>query len=153
MKKIYAKLKQKFQATYPVLYGKLDKRKVIIKYIISGGIATATDLGLLFIFTDIFNIWYLVSATIAFIIAFFVSFTLQKFWTFRENSREKIIQQLSLYLITGLINLAVNATGMYILVDVLNLWYMLAQIIMGGLIAFGSFLIYKFIIFKPTSRG
>ncbi|MDD4333136.1 MAG: GtrA family protein [Patescibacteria group bacterium] len=149
MRKIYQKLKNKFNTSYPNLYEKLDKKKIIIKYIISGGIATTVDLGLLYFFTDIFKIWYLASATFAFVIAFFVSFSLQKFWTFRENSREKIIQQLSLYLITGLINLGINAAGMYILVDILNLWYILAQIIMGGVVAIGSFLVYKFVIFNP----
>lgn len=122
--------------------------KIYIKYIISGGTAAFVDLALLYILTDILGIWYLLSASLAFVVAYFVSFYLQKFWTFRDNSRERIVRQMSLYFIVGVSNLGINAGGMYILVDKLNVMYMLAQVIMGGLIAIGSFLIYKFIIFR-----
>jgi putative flippase GtrA len=127
------------------------KYKLYIKYVISGGTAASVDLILLYILTDIFGIWYLLSACLAFVVAFFVSFYMQKFWTFRDNNRERIYQQMSLYLMVGVFNLGINAGGMYILVDKFHIMYILAQIIMGGIIAISSFLIYKFIIF--SARG
>lgn len=132
------------------LLNQIYKYKIYVKYVISGGTAASVDLALLYILTDIFGIWYLLSASLAFVVAYFVSFYLQKFWTFRDNSRERIAKQMSLYLIVGVSNLGINAGGMYILVDKLNVMYMLAQVIMGGLIAIGSFLIYKFVIFSAT---
>lgn len=148
MKKIYRYLKQQFQALMPRVYRILDKRKTIVKYIISGGTAAVTDLALLYILTGLLGIYYLLSAGIAFIIAFFVSFFLQKFWTFRDNNREKMYKQMSLYFIVGVTNLGINIGGMYVLVDKFNIMYILAQIIMGALIAIFSFLIYRFVIFK-----
>lgn len=127
------------------------KKKIYVKYIISGGTAAGVDLVLLYILTDIVGLWYLLSAILAFIAAYFVSFYLQKFWTFRDNSRQRIYQQMTLYLIVGLTNLSINTFGMYILVDKLKVMYILAQIIMGALIAISSFLIYKFIIFKKQN--
>ncbi len=124
------------------------KYKTFVKYIISGCLAGGTDLILLFVFTDIFGIWYLLSAVLAFILAFFVSFFLQKFWTFRDNNREKMFGQMKSYFIVCVINLGVNTVGMYILVDKFKVMYILAQIIMSGLIAISSFIIYRFFIFK-----
>lgn len=124
------------------------KYKIFVKYIISGGIAATTDLVLLYIFTDILGIWYLLSAVFAFVVAFFVSFFLQKFWTFRDNSRERMFGQMKLYLIVCVINLCINTIGMYVLVDKFTIMYIFAQIIMGGLIAISSFVIYRFFIFK-----
>lgn len=130
-----------------------NKYKVYIKYLISGGTATFIDLFLLFIFHSIFDISIVPAATLAFLMAFFVSFYLQKFWTFRDNSKEKIGKQGILYFIVAAANLGVNAIGMYFLAEVLHVWYLLAQIIMCGAIAFYSFLIYNFLIFNKTEKG
>ncbi len=145
---IYGKIKNFFYSLCPGWCGKFGGVKLFVKYVIAGGTAAVTDLVLLYVFTDILHLWYLFSAIIAFIIAFFVSFYLQKFWTFRDNSRDRIYAQASLYFLAGLMNLAINTGGMYLLVDKLGVIYLGAQIIMGALIAATSFLIYKFIIFK-----
>jgi len=130
----------------------INKFKVIIKFLISGGTATAVDLGFLYIFTDIYKIHYLVSAVLAFVIAFCVSFYLQKFWTFRDDSREKLYAQLSQYIAVTLTNLVVNTYGMFFLVEKWGIKYLLAQIIMSGFIAIFSFIIYRFIIFREKKE-
>jgi len=106
------------------------------------------DFAVLYFLTDILGIWYLISATLAFVTAFFVSFSLQKFWTFGDRYTQKIYRQLGLYLTIAVVNLLINAAGMYYLVDKLGVWYILAQVIVYGLLAFESFFVYKYIIFK-----
>lgn len=129
-----------------------NKFKVIIKFLISGCTATAVDLGFLYFFTDIMKIYYLVSAVIAFILAFFVSFGMQKFWTFRDNSRDKINRQLSQYLTVTLFNLLLNMFGLYIMVEKFNIMYLVAQFFMGGFIAIISFITYRFVIFTTKNE-
>ncbi|MFH1522952.1 MAG: glycosyltransferase [Patescibacteria group bacterium] len=126
--------------------------KTYIKFVISGGTAGTADLILLYVLTDIVGLWYLISATIAFVVAFLISFFLQKFWTFRDNRRTIIYKQLSLYLVVGLTNLSINGAAMYLLVDKFGIWYMLAQVISSGFLAFINFLVYKFIIFKKCKE-
>ncbi len=160
--KIYKKFKNYLRALNPSYYSEMNKYKVPIKYIISGGTAAFVDLVLLYALIDIFKIYYLLSASIAFLVAFFISFYLQKFWTFRDNNKEKIYKQMYLYLSVGIINLCINAAGMYILVEHVlpkiviagkfNATYVVPQIIMGVFIAISSFLIYKFVIFKKKKR-
>jgi len=133
------------------MFNLLQKYKQIIKYLIVGGTAALVDLVLLYILTDILGIWYLTSASLAFIVAFFVSFFLQKFWTFRDTDKEKMYKQLGIYLAVALINLLINAGLMYILVDGFKAWYILAQIIASGLIAIESYFIYNFFIFNNKS--
>ena len=124
------------------------KLKLYGKYVVSGLSAASVQFFFLFIFHGLLKLWIALSASIAFVFAFFVSFYLQKFWTFRDHDRNKIWRQMSLYLIVGLCNLAINAIGMHILVDRLGVWYMLAQVMLGGMIAIEGFLVYKKIIFK-----
>ena len=120
----------------------------IVKFVISGGTAAVVDLVLLYVLTDILGIWYLISATLAFVAAFFVSFGLQKYWTFGDRYTQKIYQQLGLYLTVAVINMLINAAGMYYLVDKLGIWYILAQVIVYSILAIESFLVYKYLIFK-----
>ena len=124
------------------------KYKLYVKFLISGGLSTFTDLFLLFIFHSILKMNVVVAATLAFVLAFFVSFYLQKFWTFRENSTHRIKLQLFFYFVLGAMGVAINAGAMHILVNVLHIWYLLAQILISAAIAIMNFLVYRFFIFK-----
>ena len=120
----------------------------VIKFLISGGTATAADLALLYYFTDILKIWYLAAAVLAFLLAFGISFVLQKFWTFSGDHVRRKREQVPMYLAANLFSLAVNSLGMYLLVDLAGLWYMAAQVLMSALIAVFSFFVYRLVIFK-----
>ena len=111
------------------------------------------NLVLLYIFTDIFKIWYLFSSILAFCVAFFVSFFLQKYWTFRDRDQEKIYRQMGLYLAVALTNLGLNTLLMYLSVDLFKIWYLLAQVFVTAVIAVESFLIYKFFIFNRQAKS
>ena len=125
----------------------IHKKKQIIKFIISGGTAFSVDLLLLFFLTDILKIWYIYSASMAFIVAFFISFYLQKLWTFRDSNK-KVYKQMLIFFFSGTANVMVNAGGMYVIVDKLGIKYLFAQMIMTALLSTCSFLIYRFIVFK-----
>lgn len=125
-------------------------QKQLFKYLVSGGTVAVFELSLLYVFTEYFGIWYLISAVIAFLFAFCISFTLQKFWTFRDTDRETISKQASLYLTVAVTNLCLNVVALYFLVQVMGLWYMSAQVLITAVIALWSFLLYKFVIFHRT---
>lgn len=125
----------------------------ILKYLISGGTAAAVNIGSLYIFTDFFKWWYLFSTVVSFILAFFVSFLLQKFWTFQDKETDGVHKQLSMYFVVGLINLALNTALMYFCVDILHVWYILSQFIVTGLIAILSFFVYKHFIFAKKPQN
>src|SRR3989338_6886764 len=117
----------------------LRKRARLLRYLIAGSTAAAVDFSLLYLFTDGFGLHYLTSATLAFIIAFFVSFFLQKFWTFQDDSVEKVHAQAVIYFVVAIFNLALNTGLMYLFVDVWGVWYMAAQFLASGLLAVESF--------------
>jgi len=126
----------------PNRYAKLGR------YIMSGGTAAAVDIGFLFIFTSVFHIWYLLSAILAFLIAFCVSFVLQKFWTFDDHGIEKWKSQAVGYFVIAGVNLGINTMLMYIFVDIFGIQYIAAQFVAGALVAFESYFLYQKLIFK-----
>ena len=126
--------------------------KEIIKYVISGSSALTVDLVLLFTFTNYLGMWYLISSILAFLIAFVVSFGLQKFWTFRDNSMIQIKKQAGIYFLVTSMNLVINTGAIYLMVDHFGIWYLYAQVLISGILAITSYLIYKFKIFNQLSE-
>src|SRR3989338_4367121 len=99
----------------------------LIRYLIAGGSATAVHFLVLILLTEYVGVWYLASSGIAFVYGVTVSFTLQKWWTFSEASTDMIPMQALHYLYVTLAGLVVNAGLLFVLVDVLGMWYIVAQ--------------------------
>lgn len=115
----------------------------IIRYLISGGVSVGVNLLVLYISTEWFGLWYLVSASIAYLVGFLVSFTLQKFWTFQNKSTDSLWKQAGIYFCIILVNLGINTVGMYVLVEQLHVWYVLAQFVLLALISIESYFLYR----------
>lgn len=140
-----------FQDAYTSLDERYPSHTKILRFLISGGISLGTDLVLLYIFTDILGIWYLASAIAAFILAFGVSFTLHKFWTFGDLSREDIHMQAGIYFLVAVVNLALNTLLVYLFVERAGFHYLIAQITASALIAIESFFVYQRYIFRTPA--
>lgn len=132
---------------YPNYFRFLNKYKDVIKYIITGVLATLTNLFFLFLFYEFLELRIILAVPFAFIIAFIVSFSLQKLWTFRNYSKKRLIRQLIYYFSFALFGLFLNTSLMYYLVEVLAWWYLLAQLLVTIFLAGINFFVYKFIIF------
>lgn len=148
--KIKKYIKPRLETRAPKLLALIEKYKTIIKYIISGGTAAVVQLGLLYVLTDIVGLWYIISSSIAFVVALLTSFFLQKFWTFRDDNIGRMKKQFAIYTAIGIVNFILNPTLLYIVVDFLNVWYLLGQVIVSAVLAISSYLINKFITFKKV---
>lgn len=124
------------------------KRNILLRYFTSGITSAGTQIGLLYIFTDIVGLWYIYSSILAFAVAVVTSFILQKFWTFNNKEIKRAHRQFLGYLIIAILGVIANTAFMYLFVDIFGIWYILAQIITGGIIMFFNFLMYKFFIFN-----
>lgn len=122
-------------------------RHVVLRYLVSGGMAGVTDLAALYFLNTILGLYYLLAAILAFLTAFAVSFTMHKFWTF-ESHEEETHKQVILYLGTSLFGLSLNTLLMYLFVDFIHLKVLLSQIIVGFLVASVTFFISRSIVFK-----
>lgn len=145
---IYNRIRDNFTHRCPGVYEFCKHRQHVIRFMIAGGLAGAVDLTLLFIFHGPLRINVVAATTLAFILSFLVSFTLQKFWTFKHQRGRKTGGQLFLYTLNTIIGLYLNGALMHWLVNREHVWYLLAQVLVGLTLATGNFLVYKFIVFK-----
>lgn len=124
----------------------------VFRYVASGSVAEVVGLILLYAFTDLLGIWYLVSSMVAFVIAFGASFALQKFWTFQDHRKENIHKQAGVYFAVALVNLGFNTLLIFVFVEYIGFYYLVAQVLASFLVAFESFFVYQHFIFhKPAT--
>jgi len=151
------------QRYFPRIYQLCFCYRVYTKYLFAGTTAGVTDLVFLFVFIEFFHFHYLVSVILAFLLAFWVSFALHKFWTFRDHSFDGITTQVVHYFVLAGSNLVLNTLLMYFLVDIVALRatgvtaatpvvYLSAQIVTSLLLAIESFLISRFFIFHKGNH-
>jgi putative flippase GtrA len=119
-----------------------------VRYVIGGCTSAAVNLSSLYLFNSIWHIYYLIASMMSFTIAFFVSLTFHKFWTFGDKRTDNIGKQGSLYLLSSLFGLCVNTVLLYISVSHLHTPVLVGQVIAGGLTACCTFFISKHIVFR-----
>ena len=95
--------------------------------------------------------WYLLAAVVAFLVAVAVSFMLQKFFTFNDYTKSKTGKQAAFYLGFQVFNLCFNTLLMYVGVDLLHTQYLVAQILISGIMAVYNFFVYKHFVFTPDA--
>lgn len=151
----YQRLHSRFKRhAPPIIYDNIFRHRQIIKFLIAGGASTSIDI---FVFTALIyraGLWYIISSISSFIIAFGVSFGLQKFWTFRDKNTEKFMKQTYLYFMVAIINLGLSTLLIYIFVDYIHIHKFISKVIANIIIATESFFIYKHFIFaKKDTEG
>jgi dolichol-phosphate mannosyltransferase len=124
-----------------------------IKYALSGALATAPELLILYWLTDKLGAWYVYSSILAYGFGFTISFFLRKFWAFKDYSFKKIWHQFLVYITVLGTSLFLNTVLIIFLVEKLNLFYLLAQFVAGVFIGWLGYLINERITFKVKIRG
>lgn len=121
---------------------------MILRYFICGITAAATNIGLLYVFTDISRVWYLYSSIPSFLLALVVSFVLQKFVVFKDKGINKIRHQFYKFFVVAVLGVISNTILVFIFTDMFGVWYILSQIIAGIFVMVQNFVLYKFFIFN-----
>lgn len=117
------------------------------KMLVSGGFAAVTDLSVLYLLTEKVQWGHSVAVNVAFGAGIVVNFLLQKFWTFEHRDTRLIHVQLVKFLLVAVLNMAVNAGAMALLVGVLDFWYLGAQAIVLASLTCLNFIAYRRYIF------
>lgn len=120
----------------------------VVRFVISGGSAAVVHLSVLWFLTDILDLWYLISGVVAFLVAFVVSFLMQKYWTFKNRSVDKIKTQTGTYFFIAVFNLGLNTFMLYLFVEIFHVHYLLAQLVIGAVVAVWSYFAYSHFVFK-----
>lgn len=125
-------------------------KHLLVRYVISGGTSAGINLSILSLLYYVFHIYYIMASIVAFMVAFFVSLILHKFWTFGDHSMIDIHKQAGKYLANSLLGLVINTFILFICVDILHLYVYMGQIVAGILTACVTFFISRDYIFNKA---
>lgn len=127
------------------------RRKVVdqfLKYTAVGAIGTVVNLLVLYFFTSIVGLYYLVSAVFAFIIAVTNNYFLNKIWTFEEKIKDKLFTKWGKFLIVSLFGLVTNLVFLWFFTEIVGLYYLVSQVIAIVSATFVNFIGNKLWTFK-----
>lgn len=114
-----------------------------IRYCIVGGLTTLLDLFLVYFFHEAVSLPVLWAVSIAFLGALVFSYVFNRFWTFADRNNSKTpwdSEQFLKFFFVSAIGFNLTILVMYICVDILSIYYLLAKIIASALVLAWNFL-------------
>ena len=125
----------------------VKKFKPFLKYCVVGVLGTLLDLAALFVFVEYVGIAVIPATTLSFLLAVTNNFILNKTWTFKSKSKNYRKLYIK-FLIISVIGLGLTLLCMYVLVNMLGTWYMLAKAVTSLIVLTWNFLGNKLWTFK-----
>jgi len=120
----------------------------LFRYTFVGGLAFIVDFGTLFILTEYLNLFYLISAGIAFILGLITNYALSVNWVFSNRTLESKGMEFFLFTVIGLIGLGLNELLLWTLTDLLSIYYLFSKIITAIIIYLWNFFARKYLLFN-----
>jgi len=100
------------------------------KYYAVGASGILVNLGLLYYLTEYGSLWYFLSYALAISVSITSNFILNKFWTFRDSiDSQKTIVMYGKFVSVSMVGMAIQLGSVYVLVESLTVYYMLAALI------------------------
>ena len=131
------------------LKDKTDKTHIqMFRYLFVGGAAFIVDFLSLFILTDFFGIYYLISAAIAFIIGLIANYFLSISWVFNKRKLKNRHIEFGMFAIIGIIGLGFNEIFIWFFTQDLQIYYLISKIFAAIIILFWNFFARKYILFR-----
>lgn len=118
------------------------------RYIFVGGAAFIVDFISLYVFTDIFGVYYLISAAIAFTLGLIANYMLSISWVFNKRTLDNVWSEFIIFAVIGAIGLGLNELIIWLFTDYVGLFYLVSKIIAAALILFWNFSARKVTLFR-----
>ena len=134
----------------------IQKHATKLRFGLIGGINTAVDIGLLFLFTNAFGAPKILANIISTSTAFIFSFFANKKFTFKSHGKKNIVREMILFTVITLFGLwVIQGTILYILVPMLenlniskDLSLLAAKLIATVASLIWNYILYSRVVFK-----
>ena len=120
----------------------------MFRYLFVGAAAFIVDFLSLFILTDFFGIYYLISAAIAFILGLIVNYFLSISWVFNKRKLKNRHLEFGVFAVIGVIGLGFNEVFIWFFTQDLQIYYLISKIFAAIIILFWNFFARKYMLFR-----
>lgn len=84
------------------------------KFTVVGALNTVIDFAVFYVLYEIFELWFVFAHILAFFVALTNSFVFNSLWTFKNLKRDKLLRQVSSFVVVGLIGLLFSTVTLFI---------------------------------------
>jgi len=120
----------------------------LFRYAIVGWLAFIFDIGILYILTEYFDVYYLFSAVIAFAIALSIDYYITIIWVFNKRTIDSRYIELLIFATIGLTGLLLNVFIIWFFTEITNIYYIFSKIISSFMIYLWNFFARKIILYN-----
>ena len=120
----------------------------LFRYTIVGGIAFVFDFGTLTVLTEIFNIYYLLSAAIAFLLGLSVNYLLSIIWVFEKHTVKAKSVEFAVFALIGVVGLALNEFFIWFFTEIVDFHYLISKILSTVFVYLWNFFVRKYTLFR-----
>ena len=118
------------------------------RYLFVGGGAFVVDFGSLLILTEWFNIYYLFSAALAFLLGLITNYFLSTTWVFNKRTLNKRHHEFIIFAIIGIVGLGLNELIIWYFTEKFLFHYAFSKIIAAAVVLFWNFTARKIVLFR-----
>jgi putative flippase GtrA len=123
-----------------------------IKAQASSLISTAVDFLVTFVLKQLLGTWFLSASVAGNICGGITNFLLGRNWVFSSRERDAGVQALK-YLIVWLGNLALNAGGVYVFTEVIQIEEWMSKVMVSVIVSIGyNYVFQKFFVFRKRGQ-
>lgn len=120
----------------------------LVRYIFVGGIAFIIDFMSLFVLTEYLDIYYLVSAAIAFTLGLLFNYIMSINWVFNKRKYKNIHFEFGMFAVIGIVGLGLNELFIWFFTQDLQIYYLISKILAAIIILFWNFFARKITLFS-----
>lgn len=119
----------------------------VFRYTIAGAIAFGIDFLTLFSLTELWKVYYMISATISFILGLFTSYILNIKWVFVNRKFKNRLVEISIFSFIGIIGVLLNLASIWIFTEYIGLYYLVSKVIATVFVFSWNFTAKKIFLF------
>ena len=120
----------------------------LVRSMIAGAVAFAADFSTLFILTEFFGIYYLVSAFISFIFGVTTVYILSVMFVFKTRAVKNKTMEFALFAAVGIVGLGLNQVFLWFFTERLHCYYLYSKVLATIIVFLWNFFSRKFFLFR-----
>ena len=125
--------------------------KKFMRFVMVGGIATATQYAILILLVEFLQVYAVVASAIGFVISSILNYRLNYSFTFSSNRSHRAA--FPRFFLTAIIGLLINTGTMLVCLEIFGLYYIVSQVLATGTSLVWNFVVNSAWSFREIEEG